>query len=79
VSRRAPIAPFLIFLASSLVSISGIAAPEKPVSGYNRPSKEIHEVLRAPSPPVPYVSPTHDKILLVSWDWWNCPAGDAAV
>jgi dipeptidyl aminopeptidase/acylaminoacyl peptidase len=68
VLRRAPIAPFLIFLASSLVAISGVAAPDKPASGYNQPSKEILEVLRAPSPPVPYVSPTHDKILLVSWE-----------
>ena len=66
--RRVPIAPFLIFLASSLVAISAVAAPEKPVSGYNQPSKEILEELRAPSPPAPYVSPTHDKILLVSWE-----------
>ena len=36
-------------------------------SGYNKPPKSILDVLHAPSPPVPYVSPTQDEILLVSW------------
>jgi dipeptidyl aminopeptidase/acylaminoacyl peptidase len=41
------------------------AAPER--SGYDQPSKNILDVLHAPSPPRPYVSPTHDTLLLVSW------------
>jgi dipeptidyl aminopeptidase/acylaminoacyl peptidase len=36
-------------------------------SGYNQPPENILEVMRAPSPPQPLVSPTHDAILLVSW------------
>src|SRR6516225_3394067 len=45
-------------------------APSKPAetaSGYNLPAQNILDVMRAPSPPRPYVSPTHDSILLVSW------------
>ncbi|AMO93061.1 prolyl oligopeptidase family protein [Collimonas fungivorans] len=36
-------------------------------SGYNQPPKAILDVMRAPSPPVPVVSPTRDRMLLVSW------------
>lgn len=36
-------------------------------SGYNQPPKNILDVMLAPTPPVPVVSPTHDAILLVSW------------
>ena len=36
-------------------------------SGYNQPPKYILDVMRASSPPQPIVSPTHDAILLVSW------------
>src|ERR1700693_5417435 len=46
------------------------SSPSKPIegaSGYNQPPKNILVVMRAPSPPEPVVSPTHDTILLVSW------------
>jgi dipeptidyl aminopeptidase/acylaminoacyl peptidase len=36
-------------------------------SGYNQPPKNILDVMRAPSPPIPIVSPTQDSILLLSW------------
>lgn len=36
-------------------------------SGYDLPPKNILDVMRAPSPPAPDVSPTHETILLVSW------------
>ncbi len=36
--------------------------------GYDQPPKNILDVMRAPSPPTPSVSPTHDTILLVSFD-----------
>jgi len=36
-------------------------------SGYDQPPKHVLDVLRAPSPPQPYTSPTHRTILLVSW------------
>lgn len=47
--------------------------PTAPVSasasetGYNKPPKNILEVMQAPAPPDPVVSPTYDRILLVSW------------
>jgi dipeptidyl aminopeptidase/acylaminoacyl peptidase len=36
-------------------------------SGYSQPPKNILDVMHAPSPPMPRVSPTLDTILLVSW------------
>src|SRR5438046_10395848 len=45
-----------------------LPAPEPPVtSGYDQPPPHVLAVLHAPTPPQPYVSPTHDTILLVSW------------
>jgi dipeptidyl aminopeptidase/acylaminoacyl peptidase len=46
---------------------SAPAAPNEGASGYNLPPKEILDVMLAPSPPMPVVSPTQDAILLVSW------------
>ncbi|MGP8174850.1 MAG: prolyl oligopeptidase family serine peptidase [Terracidiphilus sp.] len=43
------------------------AAPVKAASGYDQPPKYILDVMRAPSPPTPVVSPEKDSILLVSW------------
>jgi len=42
------------------------ATPAETASGYNQPPKNILDVMRAPSPPIPRVSPTHDTILLVT-------------
>lgn len=42
------------------------SASEAP-SGYNQPPKNILDVMHAPSPPTPRVSPTEDTILLISW------------
>jgi hypothetical protein len=36
-------------------------------SRYDQPPKNILDVMNAPSPPIPKVSPTNDSILLVSW------------
>jgi dipeptidyl aminopeptidase/acylaminoacyl peptidase len=36
-------------------------------SGYDKPPQYILDVLHAPSPPTPVVSPTKDRLLLVSW------------
>jgi dipeptidyl aminopeptidase/acylaminoacyl peptidase len=36
-------------------------------SGYNQPPKNILDVMHAPAPPQPIVSPTMDAILLVTW------------
>ena len=43
------------------------ATASEGASGYNKPPKNILDVMHAPSPPMPEVSPTQDTILLVSW------------
>jgi dipeptidyl aminopeptidase/acylaminoacyl peptidase len=43
------------------------ATGQEESSGYDKPPKNILEVMNAPSPPIPKVSPTRDAILLVSW------------
>jgi dipeptidyl aminopeptidase/acylaminoacyl peptidase len=55
--------------AQSASPISKSAPQSKPESssGYNRPPQNILDVMNAPSPPQPEVSPTYDTILLVSW------------
>ena len=58
--------PVLVTLLAVLTTGSAsAAAPEK--SGYDKPPQNVLDVLHAPSPPNPYVSPTGDRILLVSW------------
>ncbi|HEY3973098.1 MAG TPA: prolyl oligopeptidase family serine peptidase [Candidatus Sulfotelmatobacter sp.] len=55
-------------LTASLAAQSTTApAPAATISGYNQPPKNILDVMLAPTPPEPMVSPTHDSILLVSW------------
>jgi dipeptidyl aminopeptidase/acylaminoacyl peptidase len=51
----------------SLDVTSAAATSTEGASGYNQPPKNILDVMHAPSPPVPRVSPTQDAILLVSW------------
>lgn len=51
---------------SAQTSSSSTTAPTDAL-GYNLPPDNILHVMRAPSPPVPVVSPTYDTILLVSW------------
>ena len=48
--------------------VASVAAAGSAGSGYDKPPQNILDVLHAPSPPQPYVSPTHDTILLVSWE-----------
>ncbi|MGD1024576.1 MAG: prolyl oligopeptidase family serine peptidase [Candidatus Sulfotelmatobacter sp.] len=60
--------PFAAQSSSLLLNVT--AAPASPIegaSGYDQPPKNILDVMNAPSPPVPRVSPTQDAILLVSW------------
>jgi dipeptidyl aminopeptidase/acylaminoacyl peptidase len=49
------------------MSVPIAAQSNSSASGYDLPPKNILDVMRAPSPPMPEVSPTHDTILLVSW------------
>ena len=46
---------------------SSSSNPAEAATGYNLPPKNILDVMRAPSPPTPLVSPTMDAVLLVSW------------
>jgi len=50
-----------------LNAMSAPAAANEPASGYDHPPKNILDVMHAPSPPVPVVSPTQDTILLLTW------------
>ena len=61
--RYSLLATLAAIASSAALAATSPAAP----SGYSQPPKEILDVMRAPSPPVPSVSPTQDKILLVSW------------
>lgn len=65
---RAPLISYLVLLLSSGACLSSPVAQsaETATPGYNLPSKEILDVMRAPSPPTPVVSPKKDKILLVA-------------
>ncbi|MDB4954961.1 MAG: peptidase prolyl oligopeptidase [Myxococcales bacterium] len=53
--------------APSVVSPSPSATAAPVTSGYDKPPQNVLDVLHAPSAPQPYVSPTRDTILLVSW------------
>jgi dipeptidyl aminopeptidase/acylaminoacyl peptidase len=57
-----------LFLAAALFSTTTIAgpAPER-VSGYDLPPQNVLDVLHAPAPPRPILSPTRASALLVSW------------
>lgn len=50
-------------LGAGLLFISQVAQSS---SGYNQPPKEILEIMQAPSTPIPIISPTSDRILLVT-------------
>ena len=62
----------LVFALSLCLSLAaGAAAPEAAPSpapgGYDKPPPAVLEVLHAPPPPVPYLSPTRESVLLVTW------------
>jgi dipeptidyl aminopeptidase/acylaminoacyl peptidase len=60
--------PALITVVAALVASVAAAMPAG--SGYDKPPQNVLDVLHAPSPPNPYVSPTRDRILLESWVWY---------
>ena len=62
----------LAALASGLMLQALAASPQAPQpasaeSGYNKPPAAILSVMEAPPLPVPNLNPTHDTLLLVSW------------
>ena len=72
-SRLAALAMPLAITACTHLAAVGPATPEVTPSqaavksGYDRPPQNVLDVLHAPPPPLPIVSPTRDTILLVSW------------
>src|SRR5580658_1645938 len=64
----APTAAQTSLLNEALLDVAAATATSsETTSGYNQPPKNILDVMQAPSPPRPRVSPTQDTILLVSW------------
>ena len=60
--------PNALAQASATPPLAGAASAQpKSASGYDQPPKEILDVMRSPSPPAANVSPTQDRILLISW------------
>jgi len=55
------------FCLATFGVLASLASAADPASGYDQPPRNILDVMRAPSPPVPYVSATEDRMLLVSW------------
>lgn len=49
------------------VASASPAAPDA-VAGYDRPPKDILDVMLAPSPPSVHVNPTHDAMILATWE-----------
>jgi dipeptidyl aminopeptidase/acylaminoacyl peptidase len=71
-SARSVLAAILVAgSCAAAVARSEVPAAPSPAaataSGYNRPPQHVLDVLHAPAPPQPNVSPTRDTILLVSW------------
>lgn len=73
-ARRLPfLAVALLWTAGGRTASSSAASPPTPTaaparaSGYDQPPQNVLDVLHAPPPPRPYLSPTRDSVLLVSW------------
>jgi len=60
-------APAAAPIATTPVAADAKAATPAMGSGYDKPPRPLLDVLHAPSPPAPFVSPTGNAILLVSW------------
>ena len=47
---------------------SASPAVSEAAAGYDKPPKDILDVMLAPSPPSVHVSPTHDAVILATWE-----------
>jgi dipeptidyl aminopeptidase/acylaminoacyl peptidase len=54
--------------AAAPAANAAAASTSSPSSLYNQPPKEILDVMRAPSPPSPSLSPTRDRLMLVTME-----------
>ncbi len=62
--RASTFASRLLFVAFFSALAAGLSA--QTLSGYNQPEKTILDVMHAPAPPQPYISPANTDILLVA-------------
>ena len=76
--RRAVPALIAALAAGAAVAATPPAPAASAPHGYDQPPKNILDVLHAPAPPVPYVSPTRQAMLLVAWQEFPAMARVAA-
>lgn len=59
-----------LFARAALVAVlaPGLAWAQTKAPGYSQPPQAILDVMRAPAPPLPVVSPSRDRMLLVAWE-----------
>ena len=62
-----PVRHALTAVMAALLAGAAVAAADTPSHGYDKPPRNILDVLHAPAPPVAYVSPTRQAMLLVAW------------
>jgi dipeptidyl aminopeptidase/acylaminoacyl peptidase len=70
VMKLALVRPVMPALATALAVATAGATEAPPATsshGYDRPAQAILDVLHAPAPPVAYLSPTRQAMLLVAW------------
>ena len=58
----------LCLIAIATVGAASTSKKTDENSSYNQPPQNILDIMRAPAPPVPLVSPTRDRILLVAME-----------
>ena len=57
----------ILVLTAVLLSTATIATSAERAAGYDKPPQYVLDVLHAPAPPRPMLSPTRTNVLLVSW------------
>jgi dipeptidyl aminopeptidase/acylaminoacyl peptidase len=65
-SAPPPPAPAPLPAVAPVAAVGDVPAPA-PAPSYDKPPQNVLDVLHAPSPPQPSMSPIHDTILLVTW------------
>ena len=65
-SRVFASALLVTFLSCALLASRAESPAAETSSGYNLPPKYVLDVMRAPAPPIPFMSPTSDNILLAT-------------
>jgi len=61
------VVPAFVSVVMAASAVAAAAPPAAAPHGYDRPAPAILDVLHAPAPPVAYLSPTRQAMLLVAW------------